>query len=37
VPDDCAITAREVVDALQLGEPLQAQEDEDDLPGPVPA
>ena len=37
VPDDCLVGAREVVDALQLGEPLEAQEDEDDLPGPVPA
>ena len=37
VPDDCVVAACEVVDALQLGEPLQAQEDEDDLPGPVPA
>ena len=37
VPDDCAIAAREVVDALQLGEPLQALQDDGDLPGPVPA
>jgi hypothetical protein len=37
VPDDCAISAREVVDALQLGEPVQALDDEDDLPGALPA
>jgi hypothetical protein len=37
VPDDCAISAREVVDALQLGEPLQALEDEGDVPGALPA
>ena len=37
VPDDCVPAAREVVEALQLGEPLQALDDEDDLPGAVPA
>lgn len=37
VPDDCAISAREVVDALQLGESVQALDDEDDLPGALPA
>lgn len=38
VPDDCAIAAREVVEALQLGEPSHAlQDDEDDLPGILPA
>lgn len=37
VPDDCAITAREVVDALQLGVPRQALDDADDLPGTLPA
>ena len=37
VPDDCVPAAREVVEALQLGEPLQALDDEDDLPGTVPA
>lgn len=37
VPDDCAITAREVVEAMQLGEPRQAQDDADDLPGTLPA
>lgn len=37
VPDDCAITAREVVEAMQLGEPRQALDDADDLPGTLPA
>ncbi len=38
VPDDCAIAARGVVESLNLGEPVQAaQADEDDLPGALPA
>ena len=38
VPDDCAIAARGVVESLQLGEPLsEGKEDEDDLPGALPA
>ena len=38
VPDDCAIRAREVVESLRLGEPLpSAQDDEDELPGALPA
>lgn len=38
VPDDCAIRAREVVEALGLGEPQPAtQDDEDELPGALPA
>lgn len=38
VPDDCAIAARDVVESLRLGEPLPAaQDDEDGLPGALPA
>lgn len=37
VPDDCVAAAREVVETLQLGEPLSAQEDDGDLPGSLPA
>jgi hypothetical protein len=38
VPDDCAISARAVVEALRLGEPAAAtQGDEDGLPGVLPA
>ena len=36
VPDDCAISARDVVESLHLGEPVAAA-DEDDLPGAMPA
>jgi hypothetical protein len=38
VPDDCAITAREVVEALHLGEAsAETQQDAGDLPGALPA
>ncbi len=36
VPDDCAITARNVVESLHLGE-TAAVADEDDVPGALPA
>ena len=38
VPDDCAIAARVVVESLRLGEPTPlARDDEDELPGAMPA
>lgn len=39
VPDDCAIAARGVVESLRFGDPLPEarDDDEDDLPGALPA
>ena len=37
VPDDCVAEARQVVKTLDLGQPMDPAQDEDELPGALPA
>lgn len=37
VPDECVAEARQVVEALGLGQPMDPVQDEDELPGALPA